>query len=158
MQLREVRASDLDAFFAHQQEPEANLMAAYQARNPADRSVFDHHWNQILNDPTVLVRTIEHEGEVAGSILVFDGEAPEINFWTSTKFWGKGITTSAVDAFLAEFTKRPLMAHVVQDNLAPSRSLSAAASRPWAPSRSSPTPAQKSSPRTSCSWTSGAKH
>lgn len=92
-------------------------MAAYQARNPADRSVFDHHWNQILNDPTVLVRTIEHEGEVAGSILVFDGETPEINFWTSTKFWGKGITTSAVDAFLAEFTKRPLMAHVVQDNL-----------------------------------------
>ena len=57
-------------------------MAAYQARNPADRAVFDHHWNQILNDPKVLVRTIEHDGEVAGSILVFDGEAPEINFWT----------------------------------------------------------------------------
>jgi len=107
----------LDAFFAHQQEPEANLMAAYQARNPADRAVFDHHWNSILNDPNVLVRTIEHEGDVVGSILVFDGETPEINFWTSTKYWGKGITTSAVDAFLAEYTKRPLTAHVVQDNL-----------------------------------------
>ncbi|HAY44288.1 MAG TPA: GNAT family N-acetyltransferase [Micrococcaceae bacterium] len=117
MQLREVRPSDLDAFFAHQQEPEANLMAAYQARNPSDRAVFDHHWSSILNDESVLVRTIEHEGEVAGSILVFDGPKPEINFWTSTKFWGKGITTSAVDAFLAEFTKRPLTAHVVQDNL-----------------------------------------
>ncbi len=92
-------------------------MAAYQARNPADRAVFDHHWNSILNDPNVLVRTIEHEGDVAGSILVFDGETPEINFWTSTKYWGKGITTSAVDAFLAEYTKRPLTAHVVQDNL-----------------------------------------
>jgi len=92
-------------------------MAAYQARNPADRAVFDHHWNSILNDPTVLVRTIEHEGDVVGSILVFDGETPEINFWTSTKYWGKGITTSAVDAFLAEYTKRPLTAHVVQDNL-----------------------------------------
>ena len=23
-------------------------MAAYQARNPADRAVFDHHWNSIL--------------------------------------------------------------------------------------------------------------
>ena len=91
-------------------------MAAYQARNPSDRAVFDHHWNQILNDPTVLVRTIEHDGDVAGSILVFDGEQPEINFWTSTKFWGKGITTSAVDAFLQEYTKRPLTAHVVQDN------------------------------------------
>lgn len=92
-------------------------MAAYQARNPADRAVFDHHWNSILNDPNVLVRTIEHDGDVAGSILVFDGETPEINFWTSTKYWGKGITTSAVDAFLAEYTKRPLTAHVVQDNL-----------------------------------------
>jgi len=107
----------LDAFFAHQQEPEANLMAAYQARNPADRAVFDHHWNSILNDPSVLVRTIEDDGDVVGSILVFDGETPEINFWTSTKYWGKGITTSAVDAFLAEYTKRPLTAHVVQDNL-----------------------------------------
>lgn len=92
-------------------------MAAYQARNPADRAVFDHHWNSILNDPKVLVRTIEHEGEVVGSILVFDGEVPEINFWTSTKYWGKGLTTSAVEAFLAEYTKRPLTAHVVQDNL-----------------------------------------
>lgn len=117
MQLREVRGSDLDAFFAHQQEPEANLMAAYQARNPSDRAVFDHHWNSILNDPKVIVRTIEHEGEVAGSILVFEGETPEINFWTSTKFWGKGITTSAVDAFLAEYAPRPLTAHVVTDNL-----------------------------------------
>lgn len=116
--LREVRPSDLDDFFAHQQEPEANLMAAYQARNPSDRSVFNHHWSSILNDPKVIVRTIEHEGEVAGSILVFEHEkTPEINFWTSSKFWGKGITTSAVDAFLAEYTKRPLLAHVVQDNL-----------------------------------------
>lgn len=92
-------------------------MAAYQARNPADRAVFDHHWNSILNDPNILVRTIEHEGDVVGSILVFDGDMPEINFWASTKYWGKGLTTSAVDAFLAEYTKRPLTAHVVQDNL-----------------------------------------
>ena len=117
MQLREVLASDLDAFFAHQQEPEANLMAAYQARNPGDRAVFDHHWNNLLNDPSVIVRTIEHDGDVAGAILVFEGEKPEINFWTSSKFWGKGITTSAVDAFLAEYEQRPLIAHVVQDNV-----------------------------------------
>ncbi|WP_431711500.1 GNAT family N-acetyltransferase [Glutamicibacter uratoxydans] len=118
MQLREVRPSDLDVFFAQQQEPEANLMAAYQARNPADRSVFDHHWSSILNDPKVIVRTIEHEGEVAGSILVFEHDkTPEISFWTSSKFWGKGITTTAVEAFLEQYTKRPLVAHVVHDNV-----------------------------------------
>lgn len=93
-------------------------MAAFQARNPTDRSVFDHHWSSMLGDPKIIVRTIEHEGQVAGSILVFEHDkTPEITFWTSSKFWGKGITTSAVDAFLAEYTKRPLVAHVVNDNI-----------------------------------------
>ncbi|MGL3806640.1 GNAT family N-acetyltransferase [Paeniglutamicibacter sp. R2-26] len=118
MQLRPIQPEDLDQFFEHQQDPEANLMAAFTARNPADRGVFDHHWNLILNDPSVIVRTIGHEGEVAGSILVFENEdVPEISFWTARRFWGKGITTSAVDAFLAEYTKRPLRARVPQDNI-----------------------------------------
>ena len=118
MQLRPIQPEDLDQFFEHQQDPEANLMAAFTARNPADRGVFDHHWNLILNDPSVIVRTIEHEGEVAGSILLFKNEeVPEISFWTARRFWGKGITTSAVDAFLAEYTARPLRARVPQDNI-----------------------------------------
>ncbi|MFC5131429.1 GNAT family N-acetyltransferase [Paeniglutamicibacter kerguelensis] len=118
MQLRPIQPEDLDQFFEHQQDPEANLMAAFTARNPADRGVFDHHWNLILKDPSVIVRTIEHEGEVAGSILLFENEeVPEISFWTARRFWGKGITTSAVDTFLAEYTARPLRARVPQDNI-----------------------------------------
>ena len=38
--LREVVDSDLDAFFEHQREPEANRMAAFPAR---DREAFDEH-------------------------------------------------------------------------------------------------------------------
>lgn len=118
MQLRPIEPGDLDQFFEHQQDPAANLMAAFTARNPADRGVFDHHWNAILNDSSVIVRTIEHEGEVAGSILVFENEeVPEISFWTASRFWGKGITTSAVDAFLADYVARPLRARVPQDNI-----------------------------------------
>ena len=118
MHLRPLQPEDLDQFFEHQQDPEANLMAAFTARNPADRGVFDHHWGLITSDPKVIVRTIEHNGEVAGSILVFENEAiPEISFWTASRFWGQGITTSAVDAFLAEYSTRPLRARVPQDNI-----------------------------------------
>jgi RimJ/RimL family protein N-acetyltransferase len=118
VQLRPLQPEDLDQFFDHQQDPEANLMAAFTARNPADRGVFDHHWGSIINDPKVIVRTIEHNGEVAGSILVFENETiPEISFWTASRYWGQGITTSAVDAFLAEYTARPLRARVPQDNI-----------------------------------------
>lgn len=38
-------------------------------------------------------------------------------FWTDKQFWGQGITTSAMDQFLTEFTKRPLRARVVVDNV-----------------------------------------
>ncbi|MHA7242503.1 GNAT family N-acetyltransferase [Paeniglutamicibacter antarcticus] len=118
MQLRPLQPEDLDQFFEHQQDPEANLMAAFTARNPADRGVFDHHWGSIANDPKVVVRTIESNGEVAGSILVFEHEdIPEITFWIARRFWGKGITTSAVDAFLAEYEARPLHARVPEDNI-----------------------------------------
>ena len=118
MKLRPIQPEDLDQFFEHQQDPEANLMAAFTARNPADRGVFDHHWGSIINDPKVIVRTIEHDDEIAGSILVFEHEdIPEISFWTASRFWGMGITTSAVDAFLAEYTSRPLRARVPQDNV-----------------------------------------
>lgn len=118
MQLRPIQPEDLDQFFEHQQDPAANLMAAFTARNPSDRGVFNHHWNSILNDPSVISRTIMHDDEVAGSILVFENDdVPEISFWTASRYWGKGITTSAVDAFLAEYTTRPLRARVVQDNI-----------------------------------------
>lgn len=118
MKLRPIQPEDLDQFFEHQQDSKANLMAAFTARNPADRGVFNHHWGSIINDPKVIVRTIEHEDEVAGSILVFEHEdIPEISFWTASRFWGRGITTSAVDAFLAEYTNRPLRARVPQDNV-----------------------------------------
>lgn len=118
MQLREVRPEDLDRFFEHQQDPEANLMAAYAARNPSDRGVFDYHWSNLLHDPDTLVRTIDQDGEVAGAIIcqVMDG-IPELSFWTSRPFWGQGITTAAVDEFLATYPHRPITARVPADNI-----------------------------------------
>lgn len=118
MKLRPVETADLDRFFAHQQDPEANQMAAFTAKNPSDRGVFDHHWGLILRDPEITVRTIEHDGQVVGSVLAYPNDGvPEISFWTDKAYWGQGVTTSAVDAFLQEFTQRPIRARVVTDNI-----------------------------------------
>jgi RimJ/RimL family protein N-acetyltransferase len=118
VKLRPVETADLDWFFAHQQDPEANQMAAFTAKNPSDRGVFDHHWGLILRDPEITVRTIEHDGQVVGSVLAYPNDGvPEISFWTDKAYWGQGVTTSAVDAFLQEFTQRPIRARVVTDNI-----------------------------------------
>ena len=115
--LRPVEATDLDEFFSHQLDPGANHMAAFGAKNPADRGVFDHHWQDILNDKRITVRTILSDDVVVGSILAYHhGEVPEISYWIDRPRWGQGITTAAVGQFLDEVTDRPLRARAVADN------------------------------------------
>ena len=124
IELRAVVPADLEEFFSHQLDPSANHMAAFSAKNPADRGVFDHHWQSILNDPTVTVRTIVADGDVVGSILAYrDDEVPEISYWIDKAHWGQGITTAAVGLFLAEFTERPIRARAVADNVSSIRIL-----------------------------------
>lgn len=118
IELRPVESADLDEFFSHQLDPSANHMAAFAAKNPADRGVFDHHWQDILNDSKITVRTILSEGRVVGSILAYhDGDIPEISYWIDKASWGQGITTAAVGQFLKEVTDRPLRARAVVDNV-----------------------------------------
>lgn len=116
--LRSVETADLDEFFSHQLEPSANHMAAFAAKNPSDRGVFNHHWQNILSDPSITVRTIESDGQVVGSVLSYlnDG-VPEISYWIDKAHWGRGITTDAVGQFLEEFPARPIRARTVVDNL-----------------------------------------
>ncbi|MCC9146239.1 MULTISPECIES: GNAT family N-acetyltransferase [unclassified Arthrobacter] len=117
IELRAVVPADLEEFFSHQLDPSANHMAAFSAKNPADRGVFDHHWQSILNDPAITVRTIVADGEVVGSILAYrDGDIPEISYWIDKEHWGQGLTTAAVGLFLEEFTERPIRARAVADN------------------------------------------
>jgi RimJ/RimL family protein N-acetyltransferase len=118
IELRPVEPADLDKFFEYQQDPDSNRMAAFTAKNPSDRGVFDHHWQNILNDEAITVRTVTADGEVAGSIMAYPSDGyPELTYWTAKSHWGRGITTAAVEKFLAEFTARPIRARVVKDNL-----------------------------------------
>jgi RimJ/RimL family protein N-acetyltransferase len=113
--LRDVVESDLDAFFEHQREPEANEMAVFPAR---DRETFDAHWRRILADDSLIQKTIVHEGEVAGNIGCWpqDGRR-HVGYWVGREFWGKGLATRALQELAREVvTERPLHAWVAATN------------------------------------------
>ena len=116
--LREVRDSDLPTLFTQQLDPEANRMAAFTARDPADRAAFDAHWAKIRADVTIIPRVILYDGQVAGNIAYFMmfGQ-PHIGYWLGREFWGQGIATRALAAFLALLPARPLYARAAKDNL-----------------------------------------
>ncbi len=115
VRLREVRDDDLAIFFEHQRDPDANRMANFDAR---DRDAFMAHWTKILRDDTVVVRTVELEGLVAGNIVSWehDGER-DVGYWIGSELWGKGIATGALSAFLSDLRTRPLHAHVAAHNM-----------------------------------------
>ena len=122
--LRDVEEADLTIFFDQQLDPDANHMAAFTARNPADRAAFMEHWARILGDETITKRTILVDGQVAGNVGSFEqfGER-EVGYWLGKDFWGKGVATRALWAFLREVRARPLLARVAKDNLASRRVL-----------------------------------
>lgn len=113
--LRDVAESDLDAFYEHQREPEANEMAIFPAR---DRQSFDAHWRRILADDSLTKKTIVHEGEVAGNVLSWRQEGRRlVGYWIGREFWGKGLATRAVRELTDELTERPLHAWVATSNI-----------------------------------------
>jgi RimJ/RimL family protein N-acetyltransferase len=123
-QLRDVTLDDLPIFFAQQLDPGANWMAAFTVKDPSDRLAFDAHWQKILADQAITIRTILYGGQVAGSVLCHAwGGEPEISYWLGREFWGKGIATQALASFLAVVKTRPLYARVASDNIASIRVL-----------------------------------
>jgi len=115
VRLRQVRKSDLPLFFEHQADPEAARMAAFPAR---DRDAFTAHWKKVLADPTVTIRTILFDGEVAGNVVCFSQSGmPLVGYWIGRSYWGRGIATRALRTFLAMVRARPLYALVAKHNL-----------------------------------------
>lgn len=123
--LRDVVEADLPIFFEQQLDPEANHMAAFTVMTPANRKAFDERWAGILTDPTIIVKTIVYNGEIAGSVLSYqDDDRPEVSYWLGRDFWGRGVATRALATFLAEANHtRPIYARVAADNLGSRRVL-----------------------------------
>ena len=95
--LRNVEASDLGVFFAHQLDPEAIRLAAFVADDPTNRAVFDVQWEKILSFPQITTRTLLVSGQVAGHVSCYpDGGAWEVTYWLGREFWGRGVATEAL--------------------------------------------------------------
>lgn len=115
--LRNVIEDDLPIFFKHQQNREANYMAAFTSIDPSDWDSFTTHWNKILTDKDIMKQSIIVENNVVGHISRFEqfGE-PEVSYWIGKEYWGKGIATKALMEFLKYITIRPLYARAAKDN------------------------------------------
>lgn len=122
--LRDVTEGDLPTFFEQQLDSAANHMAAFTAKDPADRDAFMAHWTKILGDDTITRRTILFDGHVAGHVASFERFGKlEVTYWIGREHWGKGIATKALSAFLDDLKSRPLYARAAKDNVASLRVL-----------------------------------
>ena len=123
--LREVVDDDLPLFFDFQLDPDANYMAAFTAKDPTDLEAFAAHWQSIMVDPTTINRTIVCDGQVVGSVASYEESGrPEVTYWIGKAYWGRGIGTWALTAFLVQAnTARPIYARVAKDNLGSRRIL-----------------------------------
>jgi RimJ/RimL family protein N-acetyltransferase len=89
-----------------------------------DRDAFERRWSRLRADDSVLNRVIVVEDDVAGTIGSWgDPGEREVTYWIGRSYWGKGIATAALDAFLAVERSRPLHARVASDNVASRRVL-----------------------------------
>ncbi len=130
VQLRDVEAHDLPLFFEHQRDPIAVAMVAFHSR---DRAAFDQHWAKLLANETCLKKTIviasavsadSSADQVAGNIGSWSSEGKrEVGYWIDRAFWGRGIATEALSAFLRLEQTRPLYAGVAKHNAASIRVL-----------------------------------
>jgi RimJ/RimL family protein N-acetyltransferase len=117
--LRPVRDADLTTLFEQQRDEEANRMAAFGAADPHDRAAFDARWKRILADPSVVVRAIEADDGLAGSILRWRDEsleAPEVSYWLGREFWDKGVASEALRLFIDLLPDRRLYGRVASTN------------------------------------------
>ena len=121
VRIRPVEDDDLPIFLAQQDDPIAAAMASFPTRAP---DVFFAHWATIRADPTNVTRTIVAGDEVVGDIVswMHDGKR-QVGYWIGREHWGKGYATAALRLLLDEVDDRPVIAHVVVDNIGSRRVL-----------------------------------
>lgn len=122
--LRPTTVADLPQLFTFQLDPEATYLAAFMAKDAADRSAYLAKYTRLLEDPTVNNQTILVNDTIAGSIAKFimHGDA-EITYWIDKAWWGKGVATTALQQFLSIEQSRPLFGRTAFDNFGSQRVL-----------------------------------
>ena len=83
-----------------------------------DLPILLEHWTRILSDDSMVARAIELDGRVAGNVGSFEyGGRREVGYWIDRAYWGRGVATLALAAFLDEEIRRPLFAGVAPHNV-----------------------------------------
>ncbi len=133
--LRPVMPADLPVLYEHQTDADAIRMAAFPSR---DRQAFMAHWEKLMADETLTLRTIviisppcqggagggNSDGQVAGYITSWQQDGQHlVAYWIGKNFWGKKIASRALAEFLNVVPTRPLFAHVAIHNIASIRVL-----------------------------------
>lgn len=115
--LKESKASDLEVFFEYQLDEASIQMAAFTSENPNDKEAYLKKWSRLLEDPTAHLRTIIYNDDIAGVIAKFelDGQS-QITYWIGERYWGRGVASKALEAFLELESTRPLYGRVAFDN------------------------------------------
>jgi len=120
--LREVAPDDLTVFYEQHLDSESAQMAAVQPRE--DRQAFLDHWATNLAKEDNLARTVEVDGRVAGHVVSWkQDDGRFVGYWFGREFWGRGIATRALAAFLEEDPNRPLKALTATHNVGSKRVL-----------------------------------
>jgi RimJ/RimL family protein N-acetyltransferase len=107
------------------QDSDELWQAAFTSEEPSNRAKHDQHWEKILNNPTIINRTICLEDVVVGSIgrYLMD-DIPQVTYWIGSEFKGQGIATEALKLFLEIDLTRPIEARTAFDNTASAKVLS----------------------------------
>jgi RimJ/RimL family protein N-acetyltransferase len=96
-------------------------MAAFPAR---DKATFNAHWSRILADDSLIKQTVLVNDDVAGNLVCFTRfGVQEVGYWLGRAYWGKGVATMALAAFLKGISMRPLHARVAKHNIGSQRVL-----------------------------------
>lgn len=108
---------DLNVLFEFQLDEEAIHLAAFTPKDPIDKAAYIEKFTRLLADPNINMRTIRLNDKIVGSLAkyVMDDEA-EITYWIDRQYWGQGIASTALNAFLKIETTRPINGRVAFDN------------------------------------------
>jgi RimJ/RimL family protein N-acetyltransferase len=140
--LRPIEDGDLDAIFRQATDPESIRMAAFTSEDQGDRRAFHDRMARLRADEGIVYRTIDVDGEVAGTIASFRmDDRLEVTYWVDRAHWGRGIASAALQTLLAQVAERPVYARAASDNAASLRVLEKAGfrrvgvNRDWAAGR-----------------------
>jgi RimJ/RimL family protein N-acetyltransferase len=117
--LRDVEDGDLETLYQQQLDPDVVKMRAFPS---SEREAYMTHWAKVLTNDSNVLRIIVADQKVVGSMMswVQDGKR-QVGFGLGKEYWGRGIATRALAAFLDELSERPLYGYAAGHNIGSQR-------------------------------------